>query len=241
MKRFLALCLIALIGVLPLAAQTNDRITDDRSEAIYAISAVEGQVLDARIVRISGDLIPLLVLRDGEGSIIVRSDLENTTGQAALNYTVTEDGNYELIASRLDEVSTGDFILQVGVSDNKRMTTSIPVLPEWLSTAVLLQAPLRSMEGNLNDDVFEAYYALYLNVDDQLEIEMERISGDLEPLLALLDAEQNLVVRGNTDEDGLAVFETTIEEAGWYFIAAARFDTSEGDTQGRYRLTFTHS
>ncbi len=113
-----------LLTALPVSAQKNfgpvqefTGVVDSTSEVVlYTVSARAGQVLYAHLQATSGSLDSYLGLGNSDLSQILREDDDSGGGfNAALQYTVTEDGDYTLAVTRYDASTSGQYRLLVGL------------------------------------------------------------------------------------------------------------------------------
>ncbi len=94
------------------------------------------------------------------------------------------------------------------------------------------------VSGTIEGDSFRFIYALAGQAEDVLSISMSRLSGDLDPLLLLIDSDGAIL--GISDDDGErtnALIESLrLPAAGRYFIIATRFGQEHGTTLGAFSL-----
>lgn len=106
-------------GDLPLRAgePVTGTISNDRYALFFRFSGNAGDVVTLRAERVTGDLDPLLVLRDGSDHTLpggVNDDASPSTRDAALTYTLPASGDYIISVTRYgvrDGTTTGDFRL----------------------------------------------------------------------------------------------------------------------------------
>lgn len=246
MRTLCSFCLLAVLVVaaFPTQAQRHGRITTTAFQVEYPVSAEAGETISVTMTRTSGDLIPFVAIMDAEGTrVFARSDVALTGRQAVLSYTTEAAGSFVVIASRIDVgdgTTTGDYLLDISRGNSSLYS---PLLPWGTSAppASVLQGTQGMIEGKIDDGANVAYYLVRLQAGERFRAALERLDGDLQPILTLLTLDEKVVQRGNMDADTRAVLVTTIEESGWYLLAAARFDVDLGTTSGRYRLTYAHS
>ncbi len=96
-------------------------ISSDRYALFYRFSGQAGDVIRVTAERLTGDLDPLLVLRDGADRTLpggVNDDADSSTRNAALTYTLPTAGDYIISVTRYgvrDGTTTGDFRLTLEV------------------------------------------------------------------------------------------------------------------------------
>jgi hypothetical protein len=102
-------------------------------------------------------------------------------------------------------------------------------------TEILIGQPV---SGTIGEDSFRHIYALTGQGDEVLSISMSRLSGDLDPLLLLIDSDGAIL--GLSDDEGEhanALLEAQrLPEGGRYFIVATRFGQEHGTTAGTFSL-----
>jgi hypothetical protein len=106
----------------PIAYETESRangtIGGNNTRVSYTFTGIAGDVVSVAVLRRSGDLDPLVILLDPNGSEIARNDdsdefAEEAPRDAAIFYiTLPMDGEYTIIATRYQEevgLTEGDF------------------------------------------------------------------------------------------------------------------------------------
>ncbi len=78
-----------------------------------------------------------------------------------------------------------------------------------------------------------------MNAGETVTIRMEELSGGLDPLLILIDANDNVLAY---DDDGGGGFDAELRnisfpQSGTYTVAATRYQQAQGYTTGEYKLT----
>lgn len=111
---------------------------------------------------------------------------------------------------------------------------------ESVPSGQLLDAGNR-VEGYIGGAVSEVRYTFEAQAGDSVSIQMERLSGDLDPLLIVLDANGSELVRNDdapipTDYNA-AIEGFSIPAAGAYTIVATRFQEADGLSEGDFALT----
>ena len=74
------------------------------------------------------------------------------------------------------------------------------------------------MEGTIQDDRYVAYFLVYLRAGQKLDVRMQQVDGDLQPLVGLLaiDDDTDTIERGKSESDTAAVLSYTAKTAAWY-------------------------
>lgn len=95
--------------------------------------------------------------------------------------------------------------------------------------------------GTLNNNTPFIEYPVTLREGDSISITLVRESGDLDPLLHLVDS-NSVIVASNDDispSNNNAHITFTRAAAGTYTMVATRFDVLNGTTSGRFRLSYS--
>lgn len=231
-------------GALKTVAQATARITNETPTVVYTFSAHVGDTANIRVERLSGNLIPRLIIRPtaGEGRLI-RSNVLSEERETQLDYEFMAAGSYELIVTRKDAedgTTTGDYLLWVqGISITEPYVPILNSLPQFRQPAIIVGATT-VYEGSIDANAPAVYYLVQLTAGETFSVTMERLDGDLRPTLVLANEMlSQVVLRGNIAIETEATLRGTVNESGWYVLVAARFDAEQGVTSGRYRLTIT--
>lgn len=103
----------------------------------------------------------------------------------------------------------------------------------------------QTLVGTITDEVFAQFYQFQGSAGDTVLITVERITGDLDPIVVLRDAVDNNLAQNDDSEDAYggdnrnSRLTFTLPEDGRYVIAVTRFGLRDGLTTGDYRLTLT--
>lgn len=95
------------------------------------------------------------------------------------------------------------------------------------------------VEATLTGDRYVHFWDFDVYAGETVTIRMEELSGGLDPLLILLDANDNVLAY---DDDGGSSFNAELRnisfpEEGIYTVAATRYQQAQGYTTGEYRLS----
>jgi hypothetical protein len=248
------LCLlIALLACLalpqPSAAQGNTlaygqtvegRLTDESFRTVYAFQGQQGEIVDAVMRRLDGNLDPALLLLDSANALIARDDDGADNLNAALSAVILpRTETYFLVATRFGQAqgtTTGRYSLtltRVGVAAD----------PELEAETLLLRYD-ESAVRELNDAQPQHIYTFAALRGDLITIRMTRISGDLDSALILADSEGNVLLINDeaTDRRGTldaAIVEWRVPATASYLLVATRFGGEGGNTRGAYSLLLT--
>lgn len=97
----------------------------------------------------------------------------------------------------------------------------------------------QSITGNLNDEIFARFYQFAGSAGDVVRVRAERLTGSLDPILVLRDADERNLMRNDDADEATkdARLTYTLPQDGRYVIAVTRFGLRDGATNGDYRLT----
>ncbi|RPI97013.1 MAG: hypothetical protein EHM39_10190, partial [Chloroflexi bacterium] len=98
------------------------------------------------------------------------------------------------------------------------------------------------VQAQITDDEFVHFWDFDVQAGETITIEMEELNGGLDPLLILIDANNNVLAY---DDDGAGDFNAqlrniSLPETGTYTVAATRYEQAQGYTTGEYRLVITY-
>jgi len=147
---------------------------------------------------------------------------------AALSFTIPEDGSYYLVASSsittLWESTYGDYTLYVGI-DEPEVLSGRAGNTALIATLNKLASPenmgIEIFTGTLSEIKPSTYYGIPdVKVGDKLYISVERIEGDLEPKILLLDfgGKPMTMVVPESGKDSAALVYTFPEDSSGYSL-----------------------
>ena len=202
----------------------------------YAFEAQADDLISITMARgESGRLDSYLILSDANGRTLIEDD-DSGGGQDAkiVYFRIPAAGRYLITATRYEGqagTSSGDYELRL-----EGFGTAFENLPP--ETIHIDYGSSR--QGELDAQNTQDIYAFYAQQGDSLTISLTRSSGDLDPLLELLDSAQELLL---SNDDGGSGQNALIDAyrapySGLYYIRARRYFGSSGDpdTAGGYAL-----
>ncbi len=98
----------------------------------------------------------------------------------------------------------------------------------------------QTLVGTISDEVWAQFYQFQGGAGDTITITVERITGNLDPVLVLRNSNDVNLTTNDDAEEGqfnLSQITYTLPEDGRYVIAVTRFGIRDGVTVGDYRLT----
>jgi hypothetical protein len=220
------------------AGQAAEGAIDNRHPAaLFVLSGTQGDVVDVKMSKVSGDLDTFLLLLNGEGRELVRNDDESTeTRDAAIDgYELPYSGDYIVVATRYYQrfgTTAGTFSLLVQ-----------PTPPDETTQTGLTTQPIEIgalQTGTISSANPEQLYTFAANEGDVLTIQMSATSGNLDPAITLMDQMGNYLF-DNDDDIANGTINAQLRRVqmpytGFYSLEAARYQGAEGTSAGDYRL-----
>ena len=216
------------------------RVTPQEPLVFYFLRAERGDVFDVVMRRTSGDLDPQVDIATVDGVVLASNDddpqAEGTLDAAVRHFTALESGTYLVVATRFGREAgdtEGSFVLSVEL-----------VPPETLGASpqdARLVDYGQTLSGEIDDDVPARYFWFQGQRGDVITATLANVSGNLDPLLQLADA--NLVTLMQDDDGGdgrdarIAAF--TLPATGTYYLVATRSGGVAGQTHGEFSLTLS--
>lgn len=218
-------------------------ITDASAVIRYRFAGSIGDPVTISMATVSGDLDAYVLLVDASGNVVGEDDNSGENTDAQLSVTLPATSDYFILATRRGQetgLTSGEFVLALTSTATQRTgSASRPPVPEdfiGLSTIDIGN----TVTGRISNAVYQEFYVFYGEAGDALTITLEAATGStLDPLLILLDAERISVAENDDVEQGNqnSRIDVTLPQTGYYAIVAARFELSEGSTQGAYELS----
>jgi hypothetical protein len=211
-------------------AAIQDRISAESVRQVYYFQARRGDVVSIQMTTLGGNLDALLLLVDNTGHLLATSDDGAGAFDADIDSVqVEEDNFYFIIATRFGQalgVTEGTFALtleRVGV----------------VSEAGAYLDYGDSVVGIVNRQNPSVTYIFEAERGDIVNIDMQRISGNLDSYLKVTNTDGRVVTENDDKEGGLdaGIENLLILDPGQYTIVASRFGEDAGTTEGSFVLT----
>ncbi len=230
--------------LVPLAityGQTVDETIDnDHYQRFYIFDAQADDLISATMKRAKGQLDAYLILADSSLQPIAENNDGGSGTNARLDrIRIPAAGRYYLVAERDDGLAgtgEGSFRLEL-TRDGSAFDGVNGGIPRLEYGA--------SYEDTITNVDTDSVFAFWGQEGDLVTIGMTRTSGDLDTVLDLLDAQQN-VIRSDDDSGGRQNARLTrvrLPASAVYYIRAGRFagttDNGNPNTSGGYTLTLT--
>jgi hypothetical protein len=228
-------------SVLPYGIVITGEISDAQPQINYFFDAQTGDRITVRMEALEPTLDPSVAILNETGEELVRDDDSAGNLNALITaYLITAPGRYTIVASRFDGIrgaSRGQFELALAGVPVSSPSAQPSGAGSSAGQAIQITAG-QTVSGTINNDQMANFYAFDSQAGETLEIQMVRTSDNLDPFLALLDANQTLLA---TDDDSAgdqnARLRFVVPADGLYYIAASRFELTEGTTTGDYLLS----
>ena len=205
-------------------------------ERFYTFSAKKDDLVTISMTRGStGELDSYLILADEHFSAIFEDD-DSGGGQNAkiADYRIPTDGTYHIIASRFEGSkgnSLGAYLLTLDAFGSAFQDVPSDAISINYGTSV---------PGKIDAENELDLYAFYARQGEIITVSMTRVDGDLDAVLELLNASQEVVMSNDDGGNGQnsLIDSYAIPYSGLYYIRARRFFGGNGntDTSGSYVL-----
>ncbi len=196
---------------------------------VYLFEGLRGDVISAELAVTRGDLLPSLLLADSVGNVLALRD--GDPAPAITGLRLPESGVYALVASRFGgetATTSGQYALSL---DRSGASAS--------SGGALRYGD--SVIAQISDSEPQLYYLFRGQRGDILSVAMQRIAGDLDTQLQVVNA-AGRVIADNDEIAGSGSLDARVEalilqEDGTYVIIASRFGGPAGRSAGSFVLT----
>jgi hypothetical protein len=212
---------------IPLTFDTplQGEITGDRYQQFYRFEGRQYDLISIEMSRTSSGALDSFVLLTDDQQTPLAQDDDGGGGQnsAIRNVVLPYSGVYYVVATRYQEasgVSEGEYTLTVRAGGNA--FDSVPPDIQRLAYGMNIAA-------TLDDLVPRLLFAFYGTEGDNVSISMANVTGDLDPVVGLLDSNQQLLA--SDDDSGGArnalIERFTLPYTGVYYIQASRYEGAD--------------
>ena len=229
----------------PAAIAVGDTVTGQISGDVhgveYLITLAAGQSITVTMQRQSGDLDPYLSIRDAAGGqLAYNDDAATTVGGVGLNAQIADfvapfQGTYSILATR--------YLQQAGTTTGQYV---LSVTPGRGGGGVPSAVPINvgdSVIGEITDARYAVDYAITLRAGEVITVTMERLDGDLDPYLIIMDNFGNELVFNDDAETQVGGSSLNAQIVGFvasgegtYVIRATRYFQAGGSSAGRFQV-----
>jgi hypothetical protein len=188
----------------------------------YRFEGRRGEFLSLSVIPEGGNLDPLLTVVDDSGAVLASVDDGQGRGAVLDTLRIPRNGQYYIVVARF----AGVFGITAG---------AYTLLVERVGISSESGSSLRYNDTIINaitDNTPQHYYSFQARRGDILDIQMQRISGQLDPYLqivnsdAIVIAESDDVPGSNTLDAGIE--QLVIDQDGTYVIVATRYGVNTG-------------
>lgn len=196
-----------------------------------AVNLNAGDIFVASTFALTAELDPTLALVDSSGAILAQND---DRGDGSLNsqivYEVTRTGRYQIVAGTYANASAGTMLLSLATD---------PEAEPPFNFAAIEGRQIASHQGTIDSGRTSHQYQVRLTAGQTLLAVADTTSGDLDPVLRLLDGEGYPVALNDDRGDGSlnAAFAYTSPVAATYTLEIERYRQS--NTSGAFTLTLS--
>ncbi len=206
----------------------------------YAITLRAGETIAVTMQQLDGNLDAVLVIWDpNDQAAAINDDAPTQIGTTTYNahitsYTAPVDGTYDIWATRyrFDEGdTTGRFEISVTVGTPSTTVSGGAVRPG------------ETVTGSITAAVWAVDYTITLRAGETITVTMERLDGDLDPYLIIMDNFGNDLVFNDDAETQVGGSSLNAQIAGFvapgdgtYVIRATRYFQAGGSSAGSFQV-----
>lgn len=196
-----------------------------------SVNLTAGDIFVASTYALTENLDPTLTLMDSSGAILAQND---DRGDGSLNsqivFEILRTGRYEIVAGTYNSAGIGTMLLS--------LATDPEAEPPFNFDAIQGQQ-IASHQGTIDSERTSHQYQVRLTAGQTLLAVADTTSGDLDPVLRLLDTEGYPVALNDDRGDGSlnAALAYTSPTAATYTLEIERYRQS--GTSGAFQLTLS--
>ncbi len=227
--------------------QIEGTITDERADTYYVFQATASDQVVIRMAAQEGDLDSFLYLYGPNGEIVGQDDDSGGGLDAELAVVVSADGSYTILATRFGRQqgsSTGSYLLSLTSPSHTGSTGPLEqsvqgedvLPPNFVGLTRIAYGD--TVAGTLTGEDYFQTYVFQGRADERLVITLDRVNGDLDPMIVLLDSQINTIAQNDDQGEANlnARLEYTLPTDGYYAILATRYQGEQGSTTGDFVL-----
>lgn len=215
----------------------DGQLTPERYAEFYQFSGQKDEVITLNMERVAGSgLDPFLVLADGQlAELKADDDGAGQQNSQIEQFVLPADGTYYVIATRYQRdtgTSAGPYRLTL-TREGDAFAGALPAVPRLdFGNATI---------GMITGETPEVLYAFIGSAGDTITAAMLRSDGNLDPLLMLLDQNQNVLAQDDDSagSQNARIDRFTLPYTGIYYLRATRYTNPAGGTptSGSYLIT----
>lgn len=207
------------------------RLDNSTPRALFRFEGLRGEFISLSLRPLDGNLDPLMLVMDSNGALLASQDDGLGRGSVLDTLRIPRNDVYYVVVTRFGGSlgnTLGNFELsleRVGVSSQSGSTL------RYQDTVI----------NTITNTTPQFYYSFTARRGDILNITMQRISGDLDPYLQIVNSNATLIAE-NDDTPGSMTLDATvgglvIEQDGVYIIIATRYGEAAGTSVGSFVLS----
>jgi hypothetical protein len=227
--------------------QVEGTVTDEHSGAYYVFQAAANDQVVIHMAAQDGNLDSFLYLYGPNGEIVGQDDDSGGSLDAELAVVIPAEGNYTILATRFGRQhgsSAGSYLLSLtspshagspGILEQSAQSEdALP--PNFVGLTHIAYGD--TVAGTLTNENYFRTYIFRGRVDDRLIITLDRVSGNLDPMIVLLDSQVNTIAQNDdqSETNRNARLEYTLPADDYYAILATRYQGEQGSTVGDFIL-----
>ncbi|MEQ1619453.1 MAG: pre-peptidase C-terminal domain-containing protein [Terricaulis sp.] len=211
----------------------EERVSFDRrrTELRFPIDLKANDIFVASTLALSGNIDSTLQLLDSSGAILSQNDDRGDGSlDSQLVFEAAEAGRYEVLVSTFDGRGVGDLMVSLALDPNAQAP---------MNFASIRGARIANFDGELSEAQQSRDYPIQLAAGQTLLAISDAVSGDLDTVLRLNDADGYPVALNDDRGDGSlnSGFAFTAPRDGAYILQISRY--MQSDSSGTYRLALS--
>lgn len=213
-------------------------INNENYQDSYVFEGVAGDVVSIEVIATSGDLDTIVSLVGPSGEVLDGNDdvdfEAGNTNSALRAFVLPSDGTYTILVGRYEGrngTTTGNYTLELILESGEA-----PVSDDGSPPTALGEG---NYSGAINEQNIAQRFSFEGEAGQSFVIEMTAISGNLDALLIVQDADGKEVGR-NDDRDFAttdAALTLTLPNTGTYTVIATRYQEAAGGSAGEFELS----
>lgn len=223
----------------------SGRISESSPVHQFCFEGVAGDEITIDLSRVSGSLDAFLELTDVDGNEVfaTNDDRSLSTTDSQIVFKLPETMAYVINATRFDREdgsTQGTFELTLKSGNLSQTNASEDTRPDGCPVLYDSIRYGEIVEGTLDNETSLFAFCFVGDGGDEVVIDAEASSGDLDTLLLLTDLQLDEVFAENDDVrlgDRNSRIVYTLPESGSYLITITRYNLDEGDTEGDFTLS----
>lgn len=206
------------IGRIAFDEPVQGELSTQNFAELWDFDAEAGTVVSVQMIRLSDDLDTYVIIIDDQGNELISNDdgIDGTASSEIEDYELPYTGLFSIVATRYgfeSGTSRGQYELTLTTGELQTTTAQPTATPQPEPTIQPTPEPLpfpddaialtygQSINGLFEDPNQQDFYQFEGKAGDIVVASVKRTSGEFDPIVTLLDAAQNVLVR-NYDFNG---------------------------------------